>query len=261
MKPDIFFCQDGAWLDGQDFSYTLIRKNVKNINLRVKPCGSIVVSAHPRVPKSYIDDFVRSHIPFIQKARGRQQGKNPALPQQFVSGEQIPFLGKSLILEVAQADLKLVPTWIAQSQDGGITNLSRNRKGEAVFCQDGRLFMYAANLGHAASMQQLYESWQGIQAGIVCRQESRKYYPLFEELGVSYPEIKIRKMSSRWGSCIPSKHKITFNSLLLEKPVESIDYVIVHEFAHFIHPNHSKEFYAFVEQILPDWRLRKEKLS
>lgn len=59
---------------------------------------------------------------------------------------------------------------------------------------------------------------------------------------------------------MPGKHKITFNSLLLEKPLESIEYVVVHEFAHFIHPDHSKAFYAFVGQILPDWKERREKL-
>lgn len=55
------------------FSYTLIRKNIKNINLRVKPDGSIVVSAHPRVPKKRIDEFVKSQISFIQKARTRME--------------------------------------------------------------------------------------------------------------------------------------------------------------------------------------------
>lgn len=67
-------------------------------------------------------------------------------------------------------------------------------------------------------------------------------------------------MSSRWGSCIPGKQKVTFNSLLLEKPLESIEYVVVHEFSHFIHPDHSRAFYDFVARILPDWKNRKEGL-
>ena len=52
-----------------EFAYTLIRKNVKNINLTVKSDGSIVVSANPRVDERYNEDFISSKIPFIKKAR------------------------------------------------------------------------------------------------------------------------------------------------------------------------------------------------
>lgn len=246
----------------QDFSYTLIRKNVKNINLTVKSDGSLVVSANPRVNKKYIEEFVQSKIPFIQRARQKLAGSRAAdHALSYESGEKVPYLGSFLTLQVEKADRRLVPEWIEGVQSGSITNFSRNTQGEALFRQEGQLYLYSADLQDPAHKQQLYESWQKIQAGMICEQMAEKYYPQFQRFGVVYPEIKIRKMSSRWGSCIPAKHKITFNSLLLEKPMESIEYVVVHEFAHFIHPNHSKAFYLFVEQILPDWRERKEKLK
>lgn len=244
----------------QAYSYTLIRKNVKNINLRIKPDGSIVVSAHPKVPRKYIDEFVRSQASFIQKARARmEQQQKDTVIQLFQTGEQMPYLGGSLILQTGQADRRLVPAWMEEIQKGIIQNFSRNSHGEAVFCRDGCLYLFTEE-DNAAHKQQLYESWQKIQTGIICGQYSRLHYPAFEKLGVVYPEIKIRKMRSRWGSCIPQKQKITFNSLLLEKPPESIEYVVVHEFSHFIHPDHSRAFYQFVEQILPDWKCRKDGL-
>lgn len=247
--------------NNQDFSYILIRKNVKNINLHVKSDGSVVVSAHPCVPKKQIDEFVYSKIPFIQKARASmEQDRENVKVQQFATGEQIPYLGGSLVLQVEKADRRHIPEWIEEVQEGSIIRFSRNDRGEAVFCKDSRLYMYTADDSSIDYKQQLYDSWQKIQAGILCEQLSRQYYPVFEKLGVVYPQIRIRKMSSRWGSCIPGKHKVTFNSQLLEKPLESIEYVVVHEFSHFIHPNHSKAFYHFVEQILPDWKSRKEGL-
>lgn len=246
---------------GRDFSYILIRKNVKNINLRVKSDGSVVVSAHPCVPKKQIDDFVHSKIPLIQKARANmEQNRESSKVRQFVTGEQIPYLGGFLMLRVEKADRRRVPEWIEEVQEGSITGFSRNDHGEAVFCKDGCLYLYTADDSSTEYKQQLYDAWQKIQAGILCGQLSRQYYPVFEKLGVAYPQIRIRKMSSRWGSCIPGKHKITFNSLLLEKPLESIEYVVVHEFSHFIHPDHSSAFYHFVEQILPDWKSRKDGL-
>lgn len=246
---------------GEEISYILIRKNVKNINLRVKRDGSVVVSANPCVPKKYIDQFVCSKSSFIQKAQaGMQQNAKHNIKQQFITGEQIPYLGSSLCLQVNKADIRCVPEWMQQVQQGDITVFSRNERGEAVFCKDGYLYLYTADDSNTEYKQQLYDTWQKIQTGRLCRQISKRYYPVFEKLGVAFPEIKIRKMSSRWGSCVPGRQKVTFNSLLLEKPLESIEYVVVHEFSHFIHPNHSHAFYQFVEGILPDWKRRKEGL-
>ena len=42
---------------------------------------------------------------------------------------------------------------------------------------------------------------------------------------------------------------------------EAIEYVALHEFAHFIHPNHSKDFYNLVENLMPDWKERKQMLQ
>ena len=68
-------------------------------------------------------------------------------------------------------------------------------------------------------------------------------------------------MTSRWGSCQTVKGIITLNSKLIEKPLRCIEYVVLHEFAHFIHPNHSKEFYDFVASLMPDWKERKIELE
>ena len=90
-----------------------------------------------------------------------------------------------------------------------------------------------------------------------------KTYAIFRQKGyrVPYPELKIRYMTARWGSCQPQKGIITLNSQLIEKPRRCIEYVVLHEFAHFIHPNHSKDFYALVESLMPDWKERKWELN
>ncbi len=249
---------------GAVVTYTLIRKQVKNINLSVKSNGEVIVSAHRRVPEDYIDDFVRSKIPFIMRAMERlkeQADKRESDAIRFADGESVPYLGESLRLAVRRSDRKLAPQWIGQLQSGELMDLSRNPGGEAVFRKDGCLYIYADRPQEPEYVCRLYEAWQKIQAERLCTEVSRRYYPYFEPLGIPFPLIKIRKMKSRWGSCIPAKHKITFNSELLAQPLESVEYVVVHEFAHFVHPDHSKEFYAFVAQILPDYRERREKLK
>ncbi len=76
------------------------------------------------------------------------------------------------------------------------------------------------------------------------------YAPL---VGVTYGRITIRKQRSRWGSC-SSKGNLNFNCLLMLTPPEVIDSVVVHELCHRKEMNHSKEFYAEVLRVFPDYR-------
>ena len=86
-------------------------------------------------------------------------------------------------------------------------------------------------------------------------------YPVFQKYGVPMPTLRIRDMETRWGSCLAKKRIITLNKRLLEAPRNCIEYVVMHEFCHFIHPNHSKQFYSFLTMIMPDWRERKAILN
>ena len=71
---------------------------------------------------------------------------------------------------------------------------------------------------------------------------------------------KIRKMKTRWGVCNVKNKIITLNSELLKKDVALIDYVIVHEMAHFYEGNHSKQFWKIVEMVIPDYKEKRKKL-
>ena len=86
-------------------------------------------------------------------------------------------------------------------------------------------------------------------------------YPYFKDKGIDYPEIKFRNMVSRWGSCHTKKGILTFNINLIYAPEECIEYVVMHEFAHFLQPDHSKKFYDELAKICPDWKERRKRLK
>ncbi|MCM1371142.1 MAG: M48 family metallopeptidase [Clostridium sp.] len=78
-------------------------------------------------------------------------------------------------------------------------------------------------------------------------------YNKFEE-NIPYPCLKIRNMKTRWGVCNIRDNSITLNSKLIEKKIEALDYVIIHELSHFIHFNHSASFWALVSKYEPNYK-------
>ena len=73
--------------------------------------------------------------------------------------------------------------------------------------------------------------------------------------------IKFKTYKSKWGSCDTVKKILTFNYNLFETPEECVRYVVVHEFAHLIIPNHSARFYRVVSKVMPDWKNARRTLN
>ena len=181
---------------GKKIKYILERKQVKNINLRVRPDFSVRVSAGPWVDASQIDDFVLRKAEFILKAMKRFEN-------------------------------------MAETEEKYQEELVKAKAGRESLLADASVFTEILD----------------------------EFYPLFVPYGVKKPKLRVRTMRSCWGSCLVNKGIITLNRKLLMKPRECIEYVVVHELCHFIHPNHSKQFYGFMEQFMPDWKERKRRLN
>ena len=86
------------------------------------------------------------------------------------------------------------------------------------------------------------------------------YYNLFDE-NIPYPVLRIRKMTTRWGVCNRKTNTVTLNLELYKYDSMALDYVIVHELSHFIHFNHSKEFWSVVEKYFPDYKKVRKYLK
>lgn len=225
--------------DGNQISYDLERKNVKNLNLHVRRDGSVYVSANKLVPAEQVDAFLESKVSFILNAQKRfqEQAQYKPQPKQYVSGETFYIQGRGLRLQVAQAAKDQI------SSDG--VHLYLQVRDPMDFEKKKRMVSRFID-------QQCRQVFCEIVAEV---------YPIFQKYGVAMPTLRIRDMETRWGSCLAKKGIITLNKRLLEAPRYCIEYVVTHEFCHFIHPNHSKQYYAFLTMLMPDWRERKKVLD
>lgn len=86
------------------------------------------------------------------------------------------------------------------------------------------------------------------------------YYNKFDER-IPYPILKIRTMKTRWGVCNRKIKSVTLNFNLVKYDYDCLDYVIVHELSHFVHFDHSKEFWNTVSKYYPNYKIIQKKLK
>ena len=226
-------------VDDNAISYTLERKPVKNINLRIKADQSVYVSAPKDVPAKTVDAFVREKSAYILRAIKKFKDKNrlDASEHQFVDGETVNLFGRNLRLKVRYA--------------------TRNKiESDGIY-----VTLYVKDVNDSELKKRVLETWLREKCKDEVTSICQKVYPKVKKYGVAFPEIQMREMVSRWGSCSPKKGFVTFNTALIEMPVSCIEYVVQHEFTHFLYPNHSQKFYQQLAIFMPDWEERKKRLE
>ena len=211
-----------------EITYILTRKKVKNINMRVKADGNVYVSASNRVSVDYIDRFVASKAEFIMKAIVKMQLKQNK-PLSYNDGEKCKVWGNPWQLKIIED--------------------SRER----VEYTDFVVTIFVKNIEDKAKVEKLYLKWQREQVEKLAQDISKRVYPIYKKF-TTFPNMKIRLMKSLWGSCNRRTNTITLNLRLFEYNTKCLLYVLIHEYTHYIHPNHSKEFHKAVGSVMPDWK-------
>ena len=202
------------------------RKKIKNMYLKIKPNGEIVISAHPDITSESIIQFVKSKQSWIfQKQRKREQS-----PSNQLTKDEILFLGQRL---------KCVRKF-------GV-------KTEAVI-EENLLVIYGPSTLSEEKKEEIIQKWLFKQLQQIIRKYHQHYWPIFQQNGFQPLEIKYRQMKSTWGVCRPTKGTITYSKQLIHQPETFIQYVVVHELCHLLQPNHSTKFYEAVAAFLPQWK-------
>jgi len=226
------------YLDGRKVVYELDRKKVKNINLRIRYDCSVYVSANRKVADSVIEEYLQKKSAYILSSLDKyaEIAKYADNKHSYVTGESFRYLGKDLRLAVVHGKNGI-------SSDGVYLTLS------------------VSDIHDTALKEKLIDKWYDTQ----CREVSIKIidetFRVFRKYNVAMPRLSLRNMVSRWGSCQPKKGIITLNKRLIETPRNAFEYVVMHEFIHFLYPNHSNNFYELLSTLMPDWKVRKDLLE
>ncbi len=212
--------------DGSEVLYELIRKPVKNINLRVKEDGSLRISANPRVSVQRIEQFIISEQDFIRRAQQRISSRNE---HSDIHADVFRWLGKEYPVRV----------------------ISSGRECAVLEQDEMRVFTRFPE-----RTQELLQKWNADNFVEICRTLSADVREALINSGLTPPPtvITIKDMKTRWGSCTPAKGHISLNIRLAPYPRQTVLSVVWHEYAHYWHHDHSARFYAFLDEHFPEYR-------
>lgn len=223
----------------REIGFDLIRKDVKNINLNIRPDLTISVSASEEVPLEVIKEFVTEKGSWINKNMKYFQEFQPhaLAPKEYVSGESFKYLGRQYRLKVKQSEVEEVEFF------------------RRFIC------LHVKDTKDTERKEALLNAWFEERAEYHFQSSLERMYKLVKKYDILKPVLKIREMKTRWGSCHRENATIILNSDLIAAPKHCIDYVVLHELIHFKYKNHDGEFHTFLTSLMPDWEQRKRILD
>lgn len=221
---------------GLRVEYELVKKDIKNINIRITQDGSISVSAPSQIPVNKVDSFVEEKAEWIFRKMADVEKRRENMPDSSLyDGKVLYFLGKEYTLSIISGkkfSVDMTENEIIISSRYGDENLKAK-----------------------------YIGWLSEKAEPIFKESLNDMMKLMADYNIEKPEIYIRNMKSRWGSCNNQKKRIGLNVQLIKADRRCIDQVVLHELIHFIHYDHGSKFYALLGELMPDWKERKEALE
>lgn len=219
-----------------DVSVNVVRKNIKNVHLSVYPPeGSVRISVPESMNIKTVRIFAISKLAWIKQQQKKLRAQERETQREFVNRESHYVWGRRYLLKVIEKDLapkvELTPRQLLL-QVRFNTNTAKRR---AIVDDWYRLQLRAA----AAP---LIDRWQKV-------------------IGVKASGLFVQSMKTKWGSCNPLAKTIRLNTELAKKPLECLEYIVVHELVHLLEPTHNNRFQSLMSLFMPTWQAHRAQLN
>lgn len=226
--------------EGNIIEYTLTRNAKRNVNFRIKNDGEICISAPRYVRKAELDSMILERAEWLLKNQAKiKNKKHNEIKTNIENASQLYLNGKKYYVKIISGE-----------------------KNSVHFRDNILVLQVKDNYRDSQEYVNTYfDKWLKETMYTLSDNLIDKYLPLLNKYHIKKPELAIRTMTGRWGSCTPAKNKIIINKNLIYPPHKCLEYVVLHELSHLVEANHSKKFYAIIEEIMPDWKDRKKTLN
>lgn len=210
-------------------------KAIKNLHLSVHPpYGNVTISSPEKYDLEKVKIYAATKLSWIKKEKRKFIDQPREGEKLFITQESHQFLGNRFLLKVIES----------------------NRSKIAL--QHHTLELFAPIDSSVDDKKKVLYKWY--------RKELRKTLDHLIDIHSQRMELSdfsygIRVSKTKWGSCARQNRKLWFNIELAKKPIECIEYIVVHELVHLLERNHNKRFVLLMDQYLPNWRIQKKLLN
>ena len=205
----------------------------RTVGITVRRDGELVAAAPARTSARRLEEVVREKLPWVRRKLAEFEALGPPPePRQVVAGELFPYLGREYRLELADRPSQPV------ALSGDALEVDRALDGDA---------------------RAAVTAWYETRARAYIDEAVARYVPL---VGAAPAAVVVRDLGKRrWAVCDHRTLTVSFHWQLITQPPELVDYVVVHELAHLREPNHGTQFWRRVEDVMPDCKERRKRLS
>jgi predicted metal-dependent hydrolase len=224
-------------IEVQGIAVEIVRKDIKNLHLRVyPPNGKVRVSVPLRLGDEAVRLVVISRLSWIRKQQKGVEVQYRQSRREMITGESHYVQGQRYRLNVIEHG--------GSATVGLPNNTTIELRVRAGIGRDKR--------------EAVLNRWYRLRLREQIPQLIAKWEP---EIGVTVAEWGIKKMKTRWGTCNIDARRIWLNLELAKKPLLCLEYVLVHEMVHLLERYHNDCFRAYMDQVMPQWRLHRQELK
>ena len=214
----------------------VVLKDIKNIHLSVyPPNGAVRISAPLRMSLDTIRVYAISRLGWIKQQQKKLRGQERETPREYLDRESHYVWGRRYLLQLVECD-----------------------EAPSVELKHRKMVLRLRPGADDGKKQAVVEDWYRQQIKQAAAPLIAKWEPV---LGVRVDRLFVQRMKTKWGSCNTGSHCIRLNTDLAKKPVECLEYIVVHELAHLLVRHHDDRFVGLVGQCLPNWKQIRHTLN
>lgn len=219
-----------------DIVADVILKDIKNVHLSVyPPNGHVRISAPERMTIDNVRAYAVTKLNWIKQQQKKLRSQERITPREYIDGESHYVWGKRYRLRIVEG-----------------TSSPHVR----VRARHIDLHIYPGM--PTEKREELLEGWLRLQLKAAVPALIAKWEPRLEVVVCNF---YVQRMKTKWGSCSPVKGNIRLNTELAKKPVECLEYIVVHEMVHLLERSHNDRFVALMTSNMPKWKFYRDELN
>lgn len=212
------------------------RKDIKNLHVGVyPPNGRVRVAAPLLLNDENVRLTVVSKLAWIKRQKARYQGQARQSKREYIPRESHYFLGRRYLLNVIE-------------QEG---------QPHVEISRANRIDLVVRPGTDTSKREQLMLDWYRKELKAMIPDLIKKWEAV---IGVVVADWGVKRMKTKWGSCNAEARRIWLNLELAKKPVQCIEYIIVHEMLHLLERHHNERFYGLMDRFMPSWQSYRDDL-